>query len=84
MVGGPFDNINFNFVDAVNPTGDLFILTQAYAGTPPALSGTTPGFLAESTGVSGGVYQFDPTVTLSGSTQYFFYVDQPFGGGPAL
>lgn len=79
--GGPFDHIAFNFYsNAAPPTtpeaeGDLFILTQQYLGTPSDLSSSTLGFLAESTGVSGGVYQFASSVTLNGGTQYFFYTD---------
>jgi hypothetical protein len=81
--GGPFANITFNFYEDVAATipaasGDLFILTQEYLGFPSALSSSTPGFLAESTGVSGGVYLFDPSVILQGATQYFFYADQGF------
>jgi hypothetical protein len=81
--GGPFNNITFNFFSdtaATTPSaaGDLFILTQQYLGNPDALSSATPGFLAESTGVSGGIYQFDPSVTLQGGTQYFFYTDALF------
>jgi hypothetical protein len=79
--GGPFDHITFNFYSDVAGTmptarGDLFILTQEYLGTSSGLSSSTPGFLAESTGISGGVYQFDSSVTLMGGTQYFFYADQ--------
>jgi hypothetical protein len=81
--GGPWDNITFNFYADVAATipaasGDLFILTQEYLGLPSALSGSTPGFFAESTGVSGGVYLFDPSVILQGGTQYFFYGNQNF------
>ena len=82
-VGGPFDNITFNFYADVAATvpaasGDLFILTQEYLGLPSGLSSSTPGFFAESTGVSGGVYLFDPSVILQGGTQYFFYGNQNF------
>jgi hypothetical protein len=80
VTGGPFDDIAFNFYRNGTPSaqGNLFILTQEYLGTPSGLSTSTQGFLAESTGISGGIYQFAPTVTLSGSTQYFFYADQGF------
>ena len=82
--GGPWNNITFNFYGDIGATvpaaeGNLFILTQEYLGSPSDLSSATPGFLAESTGISGGVYLFDPAVTLQGSTQYFFYADQFFG-----
>lgn len=81
-IGGPFDHITFNYFSDVPATtplaaGDLFILTQAYSGTPNNLSSSTPGFLAESTGISGGIYQFATSLTLQSSTQYFFYVDTP-------
>jgi hypothetical protein len=77
--GGPFNNISFNFFDTGgNPLafGDLFILTKEYLGTPADLNESTPGFLAESTTVSGGQYVFDAAVTLQANTQYFFYADQ--------
>lgn len=82
LAGGPFNNITFNFFSDVSggttpsAAGDLFVLTQSYAGTPAALSVLTPGFLAQSTGISSGIYQFNPAVTLQGGTQYFFYANQ--------
>ena len=80
--GGPFNNITFNFFSDIaggttpSAAGDLFILTQSYAGNPNALNSLTTGFLAQSTGISGGVYQFNSAVTLLGGTQYFFYANQ--------
>ena len=81
--GGPFDHITFNFYADPAATvplapGDLFLLTQEYLGLPPDLSSSTPGFLAQSTGVSSGVYLFDPSVTLQGGTQYFFSHNENF------
>jgi hypothetical protein len=55
----------------------LYLLDQAYAGTPGGLSSSTTGFIAASTSIVGGVYLFDPLVTLQPSTQYFFYADIP-------
>lgn len=93
--GGPFNDITFNFFsDTAGGTtpsgaGDLFILSQQYVGTPSGLSAATPGFLAESTGVAGGIFAFDPILTLQGNTQYFIYGDTSFlvsgdnGGGYA-
>jgi hypothetical protein len=84
VAGGPFDNITFNFFSDNNggttpsAAGVLFILSQEYLGTPSDLSISTAGFLAESTGVVGGIFQFDPTVTLQGVTQYFVYSDTSF------
>lgn len=81
VAGGPFNNITFNFFSDVSggttpsAAGDLFILTQQYLGTPSGLSAATPGFLAESTGIVGGIFQFDPAVILQGATQYFVYSD---------
>jgi hypothetical protein len=59
--GGPWSGIQFNFYSDVPPTapaatGDAFLLTQEYLGTPSAHGSSTPGFLAESTGISGGKY----------------------------
>lgn len=87
IAGGPFNNIAFNFFEVNGfPTaaGTLFILNVEYTGTPAALSGATPGLVAQSTGITGGIYNFNPGVTLQGSTQYFVYANQAFlltGGG---
>src|SRR4030088_860863 len=79
-VGGPFDNIFFNWYNSTGaPTaaGSLFALTQSYTGTPAALSAATPGFLASTSTINSGVYVFTPGVTLQGNTQYFFYATVP-------
>ncbi len=80
--GGPFNNIAFNFYGfdgSLFPTaaGTLFILDQPFLGAPADL-GSAPGLIGQSTGISGGIYQFDPSLTLLGSTQYFFYANQGF------
>jgi hypothetical protein len=76
-VGGPWDDITFNWFNGAAPTaaGSLFILTQEYLGTAANLSTSTPGFLAESTGIASGMYDFNPSVTLQGATKYFVYAN---------
>jgi hypothetical protein len=78
--GGPWDNLSLNFYADTSPEadGNVFLLTQEYLGTPGGLSSRTPGFLAESTQDSFGVYEFDPAVTILGATTYWFYVDASF------
>ena len=83
--GGPWNNITFNFYDfdTGQPTqpeasGDLFLLTSTYAGTPTGLSNLTAGFLAQSVGSAGGQWQFAPSVTLSPNTTYYFFTDEQF------
>ena len=82
-VGGPWNNLTFNWFYDVNgaivPTaaGSLFLLTQEYFGTPAGLSAATPGFLATTSSISGDMWLFDPSVTILGATQYFFYSNSP-------
>jgi hypothetical protein len=80
--GGPWNNITFNFVagDFATPAavGTAYLLTQAYTGTPAGLSSSAAGFVAASTGVSGGKYVFAPSVTLQPNTQYFVFSDSSF------
>lgn len=92
--GGPWNGIGFNFAQCLEPSGTsclstanppfalggLYLLTQIYDGTPAGLSTATPGFIARTTTISGGVWTFDPSVTLNSSTQYFFYMDKAFNG----
>jgi len=70
--GQAWNNITFNWI-APGPSpaafGTLFVLTQEYLGTPAALSSATAGFLAASTGISGGMYDFAPGVTLLPTTR---------------
>lgn len=97
--GGPWDNIQFNFEQCASPSGtsclstttntpfalgDLFLLSQIYDGLPSALSSATPGFIAEATTITGGVWTFAPNVTLSPGTQYFFYMDTALNGPEIL
>jgi hypothetical protein len=92
--GGPWNDIGFNFAQCAEPSGTsclstvnppfalggLYLLTQIYDGTPAGLSTATPGFIARTTTINGGVWAFDPGVTLNSSTQYFFYMDTAFNG----
>jgi hypothetical protein len=77
--GAPWDDITFNYYSNDNPVttpsaaGNAFLLTQEYLGTPSALSSSTPGFLAESTGISGEAWIFNPSVVLNPDTEYWLY-----------
>ena len=76
--GGPFDQITFNWFDANKAPvagGTLFLLSQAYTGKAGDLSSSTTGFLASSLSIVSNEYQFDPSVTLLGNTQYFFFTN---------
>jgi hypothetical protein len=87
--GGPWNNIQFNFVigesgqlfdpDGTGALGTLFLLSQSYTGAPGALGIATPGFLASTSTIDGGVWQFAPDVTLQPETQYFFYMGSVLG-----
>ena len=58
-------------------------------GTPANLSSSTPGFLGESTGITGGMYVFPTSLVLDPGVQYFVYEnaaisvsgDNTFSGG---
>ena len=82
-VGGPWNNLTFNWFYSVDgvlvpaAAGSLFLLTQEYFGTPAGLSAATPGFLATTSNISGNMWLFDPSVTIVGATQYFFYSNSP-------
>jgi hypothetical protein len=89
--GGPWSNITFNFfsdIPATTPTaaGTAFLLTQEYLGTPASLNSSVPGFLAASTSVSSGHYNFDPTLVLQTNTKYFLYENASLAtsGGNAI
>ena len=58
-------------------------MSQAYSGTPQALSLSTPNLLGVGA-ASAGVYTFSTSLTLSPSTQYFFYSDSVPGGQGAV
>lgn len=80
--GGPWDALTFNFfadAPAVTPeaSGTAFLLSQEYLGTPGNLSSSTPGYIAESDSISGGVYLFAPGVTINANTEYWVYDTAP-------
>jgi len=82
--GGPWDDIGFNFIGGDSlpyATGMLYVLSQAYAGTPNGLSSSTPGYLADTGTINSGVWDFSG-LTLDPSTQYFFYMDSLVPLGP--
>ena len=74
-------SLSFNFIDdSSNPyaSGNLYLLSQAYSGTPANLSAATPGYLGVAA-ASGGFWTFNSRV-LQSSTQYFFYMDSAATG----
>jgi hypothetical protein len=76
--GGPWDDVTFNFYSDLPPTtptaaGTAFLLSKEYLGTPSNLSSSTPGFLGESTGITGGRYVFPAALELQPGNQYFVY-----------
>jgi len=87
--GGPWDHITFNFYEywpvpgQAYASGGLYLLDTEYAeGALPAdLDTTTPGYLAHTSTIvadpaeGGFQWSFDPSVTLSPNTQYWFYMN---------
>jgi hypothetical protein len=81
--GGPWDDITFNFFSDVPPTtpeaaGSAFLLSQQYSGTVANLSSSAPGFLGESTGITGGKYVFPTSLVLDPNVQYWVYENAAF------
>jgi hypothetical protein len=77
--GGPWNSLTFNWLNGggtTNPTafGNLFLLDQAYGGTPASLSAATAGFIA-SAPAAGNLYTFDVSVMLQPAATYFVYTD---------
>jgi hypothetical protein len=84
--GSTNSNLAFNFYATVNPgnvaitpeaAGTLYLLTQAYTGTPAGLSTSTPGEIATAT-ASGGVWTFATGLSISSNTNYWVYSDTSF------
>ncbi len=85
--GGPWTDLTFNLLRSTNTPyaiGDLYLLTQAYSGSPSGLSSSVAGFVASTSTISGGLWVFDPSVSVDGSTQYFLYMDTTFGDNVAM
>lgn len=76
--GGPWQSITFYMFDAVSHNGfgvgNLYVLSQSYAGQPAQLSAATPGFVGVTSTLGGG-WVFGPSVILQPNTKYYFYMD---------
>ena len=82
-VGGPWNSLTFNFFSADSPAGGipntpaaagtLYLLNSEYLGLASALSTSTPGYLASTSTVSGGVWDFASSVTVSPGVTYWLY-----------
>lgn len=73
---GASNNISFSFFSDEPPTvpsasGTGYLLDRLYTGSPNGLASAT-GLLGTAV-ASGGVWSFDPSLTLLGGVQYFFY-----------
>ena len=84
--GGPWDDIALSFYSNEGPAtafysqGDLFLFSTPYTGTPAGLSTSVTGFIAEAlaSNISGGMWVFNPSVTLQAGTEYYVYSDVLF------
>ena len=80
--GGPWDDLTFNFFSNLPPTtevaaGTAFLLNVPYTGTPAELSPSAPGFLADTSTITGGQYVFANGVELQPGTTYYIYENTP-------
>lgn len=84
--GGPWNNVEFSFFNAIvsisgttlgSPfaQGTLYLLTAEYTGDYLGLSASIPGFVASTSTISGGIWQFEASVTLQPNTVYYFLTD---------
>jgi hypothetical protein len=74
-LSGPDNNIVFNFYNAnggAYAMGTGYLFSTAYTGSVAGLSSSDPGYLGSAV-ASGDEYTFASSLTLAGSTQYFFY-----------
>ena len=69
-----------NETGASYAVGTIYLLDQAYAGTPQALSSSTAGYIAAASS-DGSTYTFPPVIELEPNTQYFFYADLGLSAG---
>ncbi|MBW2217776.1 MAG: PEP-CTERM sorting domain-containing protein, partial [Deltaproteobacteria bacterium] len=78
-----WNNIKFSFLDGGTSyaSGAMFLLTSEYLGAPNALSSGTTGYLAESTGITGGKWTFNSSISLFANTQYWFMSNAIFSPG---
>ena len=77
-----WNSLTFNFYagsDAATATaaGTLYLLSSSYTGAPNALStvNTASGLIASTSTVSGGVWDFGSSVTVTPGTQYWVFED---------
>jgi hypothetical protein len=79
-----YNTLSFSWLSPGGTTplaaGNLFLLTNEYLSSPANLSASTPGFVAQSTGIVNNAYIFNPSVTINPLTQYWVYM----GGVSAL
>jgi hypothetical protein len=73
-----WSNITFNWFDPTSGSplaaGDIFLLSQAYLGTPSALSSSTAGYIDKGVADSGGdAYIFNASTLLNPNMEYYFY-----------
>jgi hypothetical protein len=76
--GGPWNSISFTLLSTAGisqAAGNLFLLSSLYSGAPNQLSSSTSGFIAESTGITGGFWTFASNVTLQPNSEYYVYMD---------
>ena len=91
VVGGTYNNLTFNFFSAVSATngapttptasGTLYLLNQEYLGLASGLSTptpgpATPGYVASTSTVSGGVWDFSAAQTVTPGTYWLYAVNQ--------
>jgi len=53
--------------------GTLYLLSSEYLGAPSDLSSSVPGYIASTSTVSGGVWDFASSLTAAANTQYWVY-----------
>jgi len=84
---GPWSDLSFNLISTSNSPyalGTLFLLTQAYSGTPAGLSSSTSGFVASTSSIVSGAWVFDSAVTVESSTTYYLYENAAFSDTEVL
>ncbi len=98
--GDSYYDIKFHFYSNISNTvpaavGTVYVLSQQFTQTVPnfatpnrlnTLDTSAPGYLTKSTGIIGGVYQFDPNFKMLPNTSYWFYatssIQTSIGGTP--
>lgn len=65
-------SVDPNYPEKSFAIGTGYLFSQPYLGLNSNISSSAPGFLGSSV-ASGNLYTFDPALTLSGNTLYYFY-----------